>query len=72
LQRTPRFSFKENPSFKNANVVSINDFEDPFMRMLSVLRFVFTKDAKIVVASIPFYSEPLPLIVPFYPPFLLE
>ena len=33
------------------------------MRMLSVLRFTFTKEAKFVVAFIPFYSEPLPLII---------
>ena len=37
---------------------SINDFEDPFMRMISVLRFTFTKEAKFVVAFIPFYNEP--------------
>jgi hypothetical protein len=32
---------------------AINDFEDPFMRMISVLRFAFTKEAKFVVAFIP-------------------
>ncbi|KAF8804607.1 hypothetical protein BYT27DRAFT_7106663 [Phlegmacium glaucopus] len=34
---------------------AINDFEDPFMRMLSVLRFTFTKEAKFVVAFVSFY-----------------
>ena len=31
---------------------SINDSDDPFLRMLAVLRFVFTKDIKFVVMSI--------------------
>ena len=33
---------------------SINDSEDPFERMLAVLRFTFSKDLKFVVSVSPF------------------
>ena len=56
LQRTSTFKKREFKALKS--LFSINDFEDPFMRMISVLRFTFTKEAKFVVAFIPFYIDP--------------
>ena len=34
---------------------SINDSDDPFMRMIAVLRFTFTKDLKFIVELIIFF-----------------
>jgi len=43
----------------NNEICSINDSDDPFLRMLAVIRFLFTKDIKFVV-NVFYYPPPPP------------